>query len=245
MVMPFGIEYAWRPSWGLIERTYVRLLGVLDLPNRLRARLVLNELNALKYRKVLDVGSGTGCYSFYLSRDDRIEVSAVEIDEARVSDSSHIAKHLKKRNLNFYGGSANGHLQKFPSKTFEIALAIEVFQYIPDVPFTLREIYRVLKPGGHLFGHVPVLGYLRPQEKTLFDDRIIQMMLSEQNFQIVKIIPTFGGMLYEFCGLFDRISRSRFLAGILFPLILLTSTAFSVENPKGRYRFFMARKPAE
>lgn len=243
--MPFGTEYAWRPSWGFVERIYIRLFGLLDLPSRLRARLILSELNAFKYQKVLDVGSGTGCYSFHLSRDDRIEVCAVEIDEARVSESSHIAKYLKKRNLNFYKGSASGCLQKFPSQTFEITLAVEILQYLPDVQLTLQEIYRVLRPGGHLLGHVPVLGYLRPQEKTLFDDRTIQEMLLAQKFQIVKIIPTFGGIPYRLCAVYELLSHMPLLVGLLFPFLLLVCACHRLENPKGRYRFFVARKPTE
>jgi len=70
-------------------------------------------------------------------------------------------------------------------------------------------------------------------------------MLGDANFQIVKIIPTFGGISQGFCALFDFFSHSRTIVAALFPLILLASATFRVENPKGRYRFFVARKPAE
>ena len=38
---PFGAEYGWRPEWNLFERIYIRTFGVVDLPSRLRARLVI------------------------------------------------------------------------------------------------------------------------------------------------------------------------------------------------------------
>lgn len=242
---PFGAEYAWRPTWGLWERFYIRVFGLLDLPNRLRARIVLPKLKALRPEKVLDLGSGTGCYSFYLSRDSRIEVAGVEIDKGRVLESSHIAKCLGRENLKFYCGNAKENLQNFPSETFQLALTIEILQYLVDVNLILKETYRVLKPGGVLLGHVPVLGFLRPEEKTLFDNDVIQQMLSRANFQIVKIIPTFGRVSQGLCALYDFFSHSRTIVAALFPLILLASAAFRVENPKGRYRFFVARKPAE
>lgn len=241
---PFGIEYACRPTWGILERSYIRMFGLLDLPNRLRARIVMPELSTLLPKKVLDLGSGTGCYSFHLSRDHHVDVSGVEIDERRISESRHIGKCLGRGNLKFYCGSAAECLQDFPSGAFEMVLAIEVLQYLIDVPLILQEIHRVLTPGGTLLGHVPVLGYLRAQERTFFDDDKIQQMLSGANLQIMKIISTFGGIPQKLCTLYDFLSRSRVLVGVLFPLILIASSAFRVDHPKGQYRFFIARKPA-
>jgi ubiquinone/menaquinone biosynthesis C-methylase UbiE len=241
---PFGIEYASRPTWGILERSYIRRFGLLDLPNRLRARIVMPELTTLQPKRVLDLGSGTGCYSFFLSRDNRIDVSGVDIDECRVSESSHIAKCLGRGNLKFYYGSADECLEKFPSGAFEMVLAIEVLQYLTDVPLILREIHRVLTPGGYLLGHLPVLGYLRTQERTLFDNDKIRQMFSRAHFQIMKITPTFGGISQTLCTLYDFLSRLPVLAGALFPFILLASSAFHVDHPKGQYRFFVVQKPA-
>ena len=242
---PFGAEYAWRPTWGILERSYIRMFGLLDLPGRLRARIVMPELDRLRVRRVLDLGSGTGCYSFYLSRNNCTDITGVEMDGCRVSESSHIAQCLGRGNLKFYCGRADETLKTFPSEAFEMALAIEVLQYLGEVPSVLQETYRVLKPGGYLLGHVPVLGYLRPGERTLFDDDKIREILFETHFQIIEIRRTFGGIPRKLCSLYNRLSRWRLLVGILFPFVLLASAAFQVENPSGDYRFFIARKPAE
>lgn len=240
---PFGTEYAWRPSWGLMERLYIRNFGLLDLPSRLRARVVIPDLMALHPKKVLDLGSGTGCYSFYVSREDSINVSAVEINQTRVLESRHIAEYIERKNVKFYLGEACECLQDFPSRSFDVALAIEVLQLLPDIRIALGEIYRVLKPGGCIIGHVPVLGHLRPYEMTLFDDKKIQQLFSDANFQMLKIIPTFGGILGKVCELCDLMSRSQVFVGLLFPIFLILSEAFRVENAKGQYRFFVARRP--
>jgi SAM-dependent methyltransferase len=242
---PFGTEYAWRPTWRLLERYYVRTFGLVDLPGRLRARVVMQESLLLHPRKVLDLGSGTGCYSFYLGRLPDVQVSGVEINNTRISESCHIAERLERNNVKFYLGTEDAHLKSFSSESFDMALAIEVLQYLPDVKLTLKEIYRVLMPGGYLLGHVPVLGHLRPTETILFDDEKIQQMLAEANFEIVRFGRTFGGIVRKLCAAYDRISRSRVLVELLFPFFLLASRPFKVEATKGDYRFFVARKPAE
>jgi ubiquinone/menaquinone biosynthesis C-methylase UbiE len=242
---PFGAEYAWRPTWGFLERYYVRTFGLVDFPGRLRARVVMQESLLIRPNKVLDFGSGTGCYSFYLTRLNGGEVSGVDINGTRISESCHIANCLRRNNVKFYPGNENAHLRIFSPESFDMALAIEVLQYLPDVRLSLSEIFRVLKPGGYLLGHIPTLGYLRPTETTLFDDGKIQSMLAEANFQVVKITPTFGGIVRKLCAAYDRISRSRVLVELLFPFFLLASRPFKVEATKGDYRFFVARKPAE
>jgi ubiquinone/menaquinone biosynthesis C-methylase UbiE len=202
----------------------------------------MQELLFLHPRKVLDLGSGTGCYSFYLARLPDVEVSGVEINHKRISESCHIANRLGRDNVRFFLGPEDAHLKSFSSESFDMALVIEVLQYLPDVELTLKEIYRVLKPGGYLLGHIPVLGYLRPTETVLFDDEKIQHLLIEVNFQIVRVTPTFGGVIRKLCTAYDRISRSRVLVESLFPIFLLASRPFRVEASKGDYRFFVARK---
>ena len=221
------------------------MFGLLDFPSRLRARVVIPDLIALHPKRVLDLGSGTGCYSFYASRKQNTDVSGIEINQRRVSESNRIAEYLERGNVKFLLGDAHECLGNFGSGSFDVALAIEVLQLLPNIRPALGEIYRVLKAGGYLIGHVPVLGHLRPYEVTLFDDQRIQQLLAEANFQTLKIIPTLGGILDKLCWVFSGISRSGFLAGLLFPLMLLVSRAFPVENRDGRYRFFVARKPAE
>jgi len=133
-------------------------------------------------------------------------------------------------------------LRSFESESFDLALAVEVLQYLPDVPGTLKESYRLLKPGGSLLGHIPVLGYLRPTETILFDDGKIQSLLNEAGFQIIKFMPTFGGVVGKLSAAYDHISQLKALVVLLFPFFLLASYAFKVMAKDGDYRFFIAQK---
>ncbi len=239
----FGAEYCYRPTWRFWERLYVRLFGLIDLPGRLRARAILPELFSLDAQAILDVGSGTGSYAFYLSRTAQRTVVGLEKDKTRSDELMHISDLLRRDNLRFIHTPNNRSLGRFPSQSFDLVLAIEVLQYLPDVPKVLQEFSRILRPGGYLLGHVPILGHLRPKEKTLFDDTVLPGMLCESGFQIVKLVPTFGGNAKRLCSIYSWVSPWPSLAGLVFPFLLLLAQAITVQNPMGEYRFFQARKP--
>jgi ubiquinone/menaquinone biosynthesis C-methylase UbiE len=242
---PFGSEYSFRPAWNFWERLYIRSFGFVDLPGRLRARLILPEVMAHRPRRILDFGCGTGCYSFYLSRDPGINVCGVEMDSTRTRESDTILERLGKKNLTFSADGQKLPLAQFPAHSFDLALAVEVLQYVPDVHKTLKGIYRVLKPEGYLLGHVPMLGYLRPTEMTLFRDDLILHLLEEAGFGNIRLTPTFNGMSQKICHIYEKISHSKLFVTILFPWLLLASRFIAIKGAKGEYRFFTAQKPME
>jgi ubiquinone/menaquinone biosynthesis C-methylase UbiE len=242
---PFGVEYAWRPSWRFWERLYIRFFGFVDLPGRLRARLMIPEILARHPQSILDFGCGTGCYSFYLSRNPGIHVCGVELDSTRIRESNSILERLKRENLTFSPEGQNAPLAHFPAHSFDLALAVEVLQYIPHIQESLRGIYRVLKPGGYLLGHVPMLGYLRPKEMTLFSDEMILLLLGEAGFGSIRVTPTFHGMTQKICYIYEKISHSKLFVALLFPWLLLASVGWKIQGGQGDYRFFTAQKPKE
>ena len=240
---PFGAEYGWRPQWNLLERFYIRAFGVVDLPSRLRARLVLHSIRGLPANNFLDFGSGTGCYSFYLARKHAVRVYCMDIDASRISDYHEIASKTGQKNITFLTGSGHEGLQNFRSECSDMALAIEVLQYVPDPTLSLLELYRLLTPGGYLVGHVPVLGYLRESEQTLFDDGVIKELLTQAGFEIKSLTPTFGSFTRQLCEVFGWLTRSRLMVGLFFPFLMLASNFFRVASPNGNYRMFIAQKP--
>ncbi|MCJ7782573.1 MAG: class I SAM-dependent methyltransferase, partial [Desulfobacterales bacterium] len=240
---PFGAEYGWRPEWNLFERIYIRTFGVVDLPSRLRARLVMHSIRGLPAKTFLDFGSGTGCYSFYLAREPAARVYCMDIDASRINDCQKIASQTGQKNITFFTGSGHKRLQDFHSECLDMALAIEVLQCVPDLNLFLLELYRLLTPGGYFVGHVPVLRYLRKFERILFDDRVITELLTQAGFEIKSITPTFGNFIRQLCEVFNWLTRSRLMVSLFFPFLMLASNFCRVASPDGNYRMFIAQKP--
>lgn len=215
----------------------------MDLPSRIRARLVGREIAAISPESLIDIGCGTGSYSFYFSRAPSVRVLGVDTNQARVADCKAIAQRIGRCNVSFVCGSSDLVLRNLEAALADAIVAIEVLELFPDTRLALLEMFRVLKPGGYLIGHVAILGCLREFAVVLLDDNSLRQLLTEAGFQILTLRATFGGPIRKLCRAYARISRFRALAALLFPLLLSISALFPIENEDGDYRLFVARKP--
>jgi ubiquinone/menaquinone biosynthesis C-methylase UbiE len=91
-------------------------------------------------RKLLDVGCGTGHHLATLRRRG--------FDASGVDASEDMLAHARKNNPG--ADVRHGDVDKLPydAATFDFAVCIEVLRYLPDGPACVREMARVLKPGG-------------------------------------------------------------------------------------------------
>ncbi len=115
------------------------------LPNRHGEHVLFRGVTAgmdFKGKRVLDIGAGLGFDSFKFVRAGA-EVTALEF--------SPILAHQGTKNLSqarWIGG--NSSLLPFISGTFDVVVANAALHHIRDIPATMREMLRVLKPGGML-----------------------------------------------------------------------------------------------
>jgi SAM-dependent methyltransferase len=101
-------------------------------------------------RRVLDLGCGTGTMLAHLRRFG--EVQGVDADERAVkfcrSRGEDRVQLLRARTL------------PFPDHTFDLVTALDVLEHIEDDQGALREVARVLRPGGTLLATVPAYGWM-------------------------------------------------------------------------------------
>ncbi len=242
MLSAFGREYSHREGWSRSVRLFISVFGMIDLPTRIRARSVRQILREKDCECILDLGAGTGVYSYYLTRNPTCQVVAVDIDSDRVSVIRQIAEKLNRPRIQaLQGGGAL--IATFPENGFSVVLAIESLQYFEDLDQVFSDCFRSLQNGGHFIAHVPIRQSLWPYERTLFNDRLLVNLFQSSGFEEVTLYRTFGSLHEKLCLLSTRCMKWPLLLAFLYPVLLLLITILPVFVSQGDYRLVVGRKP--
>ena len=143
---------------GILTRMYGRPEGlpgriggaVMAWMNRAIAHSLIARLQIQPTDRILEVGFGPGVAIERLAtlapggRVDGIDVSRQMLELATLRNTEAI----QRRQVILHQGSVEA--MPFDDGTFDVVLAINAMQVWPDVPGGLREIRRVLRPGGRL-----------------------------------------------------------------------------------------------
>jgi arsenite methyltransferase len=113
-----------------------------------RRALVHAALGVQKGDRVLDVGCGPGFYVAELLDTVGPEGVVAGVDRSRDMLAVAARRTAGKANVGFHEAGATG--LPFEDESFDRALSVQVFEYVEDVPGALREVRRVLRPGGRL-----------------------------------------------------------------------------------------------
>ncbi|MGE0132767.1 MAG: class I SAM-dependent methyltransferase [Blastocatellales bacterium] len=90
--------------------------------------------------KLLDVGCGTG-YHLARYRERGFDITGIDGSEGMLREARSANPQVK-----FHQGDVDS--LPLPDASFDYALCIEVLRYLPNIAPCVREIARVLKPGG-------------------------------------------------------------------------------------------------
>lgn len=149
--------------------------------------------------KVLDVGCGQKRLKPYLSK----ECEYVGID---FSASADIHMDITKERY------------PFPDATFDFAICNAVLEHVEDEHFVLREIHRVLKPGGKLYVSIPFMQpyHADPEDYRRFTSYGLGHLLEKHGFKLLEVPGTaFGTLLtieyFIFAEVVETIKRRRWI----------------------------------
>lgn len=121
------------------------------LLNAQTRRQILESLPIQANATVLDVGTGFGAVSFDLASQLPLHIEAFDLDQERLDSAEILLENLSAKNKlagDIHFRQANVYQLPYENNTFDFAIAWFVFQHLKDSDGALKEIKRVLKPGG-------------------------------------------------------------------------------------------------
>ena len=116
---------------------------------------------------ILDVGCGAGkqCFSYLAHLSGKAHITGGDVSQELLvkakEENAKLGNRVTFQELDFN--------KTFPqaSKTFDLVSCCFAIYYAEDIPFTIKEMHRVLKDGGYLFTTGPM-----PENKRMFYDII-------------------------------------------------------------------------
>jgi len=127
--------------WFLLEFPGRRLI---QSPEKLADRLHLAAGS-----RVLEVGPGSGFFSVAVAR--RIAAGRLELLDLQPAMLERIRHKMERATLDNVGyTAASACALPFPGDSFDVAFMVAVLGEVPDEATCLREVWRVLRPGGLL-----------------------------------------------------------------------------------------------
>ncbi len=115
-----------------------------DITDALESELLFHLIGPLKNRSFLDVGCGDGTLALLASK--RGAALAVGCDP----DLRMMERAASRTGGKVYLTAARSQALPFPDGCFDVVTCVTVLSFVPNAADALREIARVLRPGGRL-----------------------------------------------------------------------------------------------
>jgi phosphatidylethanolamine/phosphatidyl-N-methylethanolamine N-methyltransferase len=132
---------------GAVTRAYARWAPVYDWTfgaiSRRGRHLAVERIDSLGCERVLELGVGTGL-SLPLYRTPR-QVIGIDYSAAMLDQAAH---HITTASIPVKLARMDAAQLAFPDASFDAVAAMYVMTVVPDAAAAMREIVRVLKPGG-------------------------------------------------------------------------------------------------
>lgn len=147
-----------------------------DMAFKKRVETIFEWLNPQPDDLILDMPCGRGFYLNMLRYASESRVVGAELDWPVLLKAQQHVGHLPDIHLN----NANIYALPYADNTFDSVILSEILEHIEDDVAGLREIYRVLKPGGVVAITVPNANYpfwwdpINKSLETLFNTHISQ-----------------------------------------------------------------------
>ncbi len=190
--------------------------------------------------KILDLGCGDGFFAEVVFGKRKIDVG-LDLKTNRRTEETIKNKVYKKVIL------YNGFNIPFKNNSFETIISNCVLEHIPDLKTSIKEIYRVLKPGGHFLTTVVTdnwekfllgkkllgkkyLKFLRKKQEhyNLLSQKQWENIFKKQGFKIIASLPYLSKTQSRFLEFFHYLSFPSLISYKLFKKWVIISSWYKI-----------------
>lgn len=166
------------------------------------SRIVNDMLGGIKFRdgrysdKVLDVGCGTG---FVSSLYPNFDITGIDISDGMLEKNPYVWKKAAAESI------------PFPDNTFDFVLCRALLHHLEDPKIGLKEMFRVLKPGGTFSCWDPNAAALAITFRKMFQktDRFSHLHHSFKDTELFSMIEEAG----------FEITERKYIGFLSYPLL--------------------------
>ena len=184
-----------RERTALTKLRYDRNAEGYDRKASMMERMAFGKLRARLWSlvsgpKVLEVGIGTGLNIPFYPEDHKVRLTGIDLSDRMLEQAR---RRAEREGVEAELLEMDAQDLRFPADTFDSAVSTCVFCSVPDPVLGLREVRRVLKPGGRLVmvEHVRPKGLLGPLF-DLLNPLVVRMQGANINRETVKNVAQAG-----------------------------------------------------
>ena len=218
----------------------------------------ISLLHPVKNKEVLEIGCGNGVQAIYIkAKYSPLKITGIDLDKSNIEIANSERDRAKTDNVFFLEDDAQ-KLAYIPSDSVDVVLNIESAFHYPDKSAFLKEIHRVLKPGGE-FLIADLLSTrikLERIKKTLgsrrvhyfwnqkqYDEEFVKAELVVDCRKDITQQVNKGWSLYP--NWIPKIERKQFLQNVLFRIFYIINVRLNIRylNKGQQYFVFVGHKP--
>ena len=177
--IPSGKPYRGAPMEGIVAAWYAKHTAKLGADFMACARMVAEHL--MPGAEVLEVATGPGYLAVELAKFGRYRISGIDISRSFVRMA---AEYAQKSGVEVEFRHGDAASLPYPADNFEFIVCRAAFKNFSDPVAALREMHRVLRPGGKAL----VIDMRRDASNKAIDSTVDAMQLSRIGALLTRAI---------------------------------------------------------
>jgi len=215
----------------------------------------IGKVGKLEGKKVLEIGCGNGIQAIYVIKKYKpAEIIGIDLNENNIKIAKEEALKQGIENVKFYIGNAHT-LSMIVDNSVDIVMNIESAFHYPDKEQFLKQVYRVLKPGGKFVIADIIKKYDEKRRKGFWKRRMhfhhgseteYRKMITDANLKLNFVEDITDHVIDSFNICIKWFKKSRVIKNVftrIWGMIMLRLNAHLLRK-KQSYFIFAGEKPS-